>query len=33
LQSARQVTTGRNGDVGRSDFDGFWLRHQRIGTP
>jgi len=28
----RRVTTGRNGDDGRSYFAGFWLRHQRIGT-
>jgi hypothetical protein len=26
------VTTGHNGDDGRSYFSGFLLRHQRIGT-
>jgi len=28
----RRVTTGRNGDDERSNFAGFQLRHQRIGT-
>jgi hypothetical protein len=28
----RRVTTGHNGDDGRSYFSGFLLRQQRIGT-
>jgi hypothetical protein len=28
----RRVSTGHNGEDGRSHFAGFWLRHQRIGT-
>jgi hypothetical protein len=31
-KNKRRVTTGHNGDDGRSYFSGFLLRHQRIGT-
>jgi hypothetical protein len=32
LLRRRRVTTGHNGDDGRSYFSGFLLRQQRIGT-
>src|SRR3569623_1520509 len=32
LRFKRRVTTGHNGDDGRSYFSGFLLRQQRIGT-